>query len=218
MRRKLVLVGGTFVVAFVAALVVVLASDLGGDFLPGPGGSAPPDEPDGTPTPVVEGTAEPDGEPQGDLVEFVDDEGGYALSYPEDWERIEVDDPQVRLLATPNRRDSLFVRLIDLEADVEVAEGDLPAFREYTDRIVQGGEGVEILDEPVALELGGLPALYYLYTFEDPSSGQRGVHSHYFVFEGRTVISIVMQALPTDRFAGLAPTFKAIVDSFEGSV
>lgn len=209
MRRKLVLVGGTFLAAFVGALVVVLASDVGGGLLPGTAGPS-----EATPSP--EPTTADGGEPAG-FVEFRDREAGFSLAYPEDWERIEHEDPQVRLLATPNRRDSLLVRLIDLEADVEVTEADLPAFREYTDRVVGGGEGVEILDEPVAIELGGLPGLYYLYTFEDPQSGEQGVHSHYFLFDGRMVISIVMQALPTDRFAALAPTFKAIVDSFEGS-
>lgn len=205
MRRKLILMGGTFAAAFAAALIVVVASGMGNDVL------APPDDGERTAEPVA-GTDEP-----AEFVDFRDAEAGFSLAYPEDWQRIEHPDPQVRLVVTPNRDDSVLVRAIDLEVDAEVTAADLPAFREYTDRIVQGGEGVEILDEPSAVEVGGLPGLYYIYTFTDPSSGQQGVHSHYFLFDGAMVLSIVMQALPTEDFAALAPTFKAIIDSFEGS-
>lgn len=205
MRRNLILLGGTFAAAFAAALVVVVASGMGADVL------GPSDDGQATAEPVA-GTDRP-----ADFVDFRDAEAGFTLAYPSDWQRLEHPDPQVRLLVTPNRNDSVLVRAIDLEVDVEVTVEDLPAFREYTDRIVQGGEGVEVLDEPSAIEVGGLPGLYYLYTFDDASSGQQGVHSHYFLFDGATVLSIVMQALPTEDFAALAPTFKAIIDSFESS-
>lgn len=206
MRRKLILMGGTFAAAFVAALVVVVATGVGDEVL------APTDDTESTAEPVA-GTDGP-----ADFVSFRDTEAGFSLAYPSDWRRLEHPDPQVRLLVTPNRDDSVLVRAVDLEVDGEVTMEDLPAFREYTDRIVQGGEGVEILDEPAAIEVGGLPGLYYVYTFDDDRSGQQGVHSHYFLFDGATVLSIVMQALPAADFADLAPTFKAVIDSFEGSV
>ena len=67
--------------------------------------------------------------------------------------------------------------------------------------------------EPTETEQGGLPGVYYLYTFRDPVSGLRGAHSHFFLFKGQTMISLVFQALPDGDFGRLAPLFDRVAGS-----
>ncbi|MBA3306332.1 MAG: hypothetical protein H0U25_10465, partial [Thermoleophilaceae bacterium] len=38
-------------------------------------------------------------------------------------------------------------------------------------------------------------------------------HAHYFLFRGRTLITIVFQTVPADRFAELAPLFDRIAET-----
>lgn len=141
--------------------------------------------------------------------EFRDDEAGIALSYPSAWRRVPNPDPQVRLLAARNDQDSLLLRVVPLDHAVEPAE--LPALQELTSRIVSSGEQVQVLAGPKALDVGGLPGYFYLYTFKDQVGGGRGVHSHYFLFKGNRMITIVFQAIPEAGFEGLAPTFDSII-------
>ena len=44
-------------------------------------------------------------------------------------------------------------------------------------------------------------------------SGLVGAHSHYFLFKGSTMISIIFQALPDGHFARLAPLFDRVAGS-----
>ena len=62
---------------------------------------------------------------------------------------------------------------------------------------------------------GGLPGYFYFYSFKDPASGQEGVHTHYFLFKGSTMISVVFQALPKDSFQGLAHLYDDVIGSFK---
>lgn len=188
MRRTLML----FVGAFAAGLVLMVAATAGERFV---ADSSPTDE------------------NARNLTEFRDEEAGFAISYPADWQRVTVEDPQVRLLVTPDRTDSILVRVVELEA--EVAEDDLPAILGLTDEIVREGESVEIRSDPTQIEVGGLPGVFYLYTFEDADTGEEGVHLHYFLFDGATMFTVVMQALPTEDFPALAPTFDAVMNTFE---
>lgn len=149
----------------------------------------------------------------GNFTEFRDEEAGFAISYPTDWQQVTVEDPQVRLLVTPDRTDSILVRVVELEAEVTV--DDLSAIRSLTDEIVQEGESVEIRSDPTQIEIGGLPGIFYLYTFEDADTEEEGVHLHYFLFDGATMFTVVMQALPTEDFPALAPTFDAVMNTFE---
>jgi len=76
-------------------------------------------------------------------------------------------------------------------------------------------------DEPVTilvdqtLTLRGLPALFYVYRFTDESSGRTGIHAHFFVYQGRKMVSMVFQALPEARYELLARTFDLIANSLE---
>lgn len=210
MRRNLMLFGA----ACLAGLIIVVGSAAGERFL-GLAGGEDTAEPDG-PLPAPDGPEDPL-EPTpapvdlGDFTEFRDDEWGFALSYPSEWERVSTDDPAVRLLVTPDGQNSILVRAVTLE--VEVTEDDLPSVRTLTDDLI--GDEVEILAEPAGVVLGELPGIYYVYTFVDAASDQEGVHLHYFVFDGDTMITIVLQALPAEVLDPLAPTFQAVIESFE---
>lgn len=149
-----------------------------------------------------------------DLVEFESAEGGFAISHPKDWERIEPPpDSAVKLVATPDDRSSLQVSTTDL--GFSVGPDELPGMRQYTtSRIESSGENVDIMAGPSRVELDGLPGHVYIYTFVDPDTGETGVHSHYFLFDGDRMFTLVFQALPEDRYEELAPLFDTIAESF----
>lgn len=211
MRRKtiFILVGAALAVA---VLAVILGQTFGEQVLPSP---------DVTESPTTEPSPESD-IPEG-FTRFEDADAGFAMAYPEDWERVSASDETIRLVVTPNDRDSILVRALTL--DVEVGAEDLASVRSFTDDIVgvsedgedgeEGEEGVELLAEPAQVEVGGLPGIYYLYNFDDADTGEEGVHSHYFLFDGDTMFAVVLQALPTERFVPLAPTFDSVMNTFE---
>lgn len=151
-----------------------------------------------------------------ELAEFRDDQAGFALSYPKAWVRATAPNPQLVLVAAEhdpakNQGGSILVRVTPLDAPVGTAQ--LAETRKATDVLVTSSDGVALKAEPMETEQGGLPGLYYLYTFRDPVSGVVGAHSHYFLFKGSTMISIVFQALPQDDFARLAPLFDRVAGS-----
>jgi hypothetical protein len=151
-----------------------------------------------------------------ELVEFRDDRAGFALSYPKAWVRATAPNPQIVLVAAEhdpakNVGGSILVRVTPLDAPVGKAQ--LGETRKATDALVTSSEGVTLKAEPIETEQGGLPGLYYLYTFRDPVSGLVGAHSHYFLFKGSTMISIIFQALPDGHFGRLAPLFDRVAGS-----
>ena len=152
-----------------------------------------------------------------DLVEFLDEQAGFAISYPKAWVRPPSPNPQIALIAAEtdpaaNQGGSILVRVTPLEA--EVGREQLAEARKATDAIVNSGQGVQLKAEPAEIEQGGVPGLYYFYTFQDPVSGQRGAHAHYFLFQGQTMISLVFQALPEADFVRLAPLLDRVAESF----
>jgi len=154
--------------------------------------------------------------PVEDVVEFRDDQAGFALSYPKAWVRATAPNPQIVLVAAEqapakNQGGSILARVTPLDAPVTKAQ--LGEARKATDAIVSSSEGVALKAEPAETEQGGLPGLYYLYTFRDPVSGATGVHSHYFLFKDKAMISLVFQALPEGDFGRLAPMFDRVANS-----
>jgi hypothetical protein len=151
-----------------------------------------------------------------ELVDFRDDPAGFALSYPKAWVRATTPNPQIVLVAAEhdpaqNQGGSILVRVTPLDAPVGKAQ--LGEARKATDEIVSSSDGLALKAGPSETEQGGLPGLYYLYTFRDPVSGQTGVHSHFFLFKDKTMISLVFQALPQDDFGRLAPLFDRVTGS-----
>jgi hypothetical protein len=153
----------------------------------------------------------------GSLVEFRDDKAGWAISYPKAWNRLQSQDAAVALVVSEkppeaNTGGSILARNLVLGAPVD--ESKLPAAKEVTDKIVTGGEGIQMLAQPTVVHQGGLPGYFYFYSFKDPTTGQEGVHTHYFLFKGSTMISFVFQALPKENFQGLAHLFDEVIGSF----
>jgi hypothetical protein len=152
----------------------------------------------------------------GTLVEFRDEQRGWAIAYPKTWNRLQSKDADVALVVAEkppeaNNGGSILGRTLTLGAPVD--ESRLAAARTVTDQIVNG-EGVKLLAEPATVHQGGLPGWFYFYSFRDPATGQEGIHSHYFLFKGSTMISFVFQALPKDAFEGLADVYDDVIGSF----
>lgn len=143
---------------------------------------------------------------------YTDKSFSFSLSYPPDWAVQRSPDEAVRLLATPNGRDSLLVRVIPLQ--VQLTEEGLAEVRKITDRLVTSQPGVKLVTQPQPLVLDELPGYYYFYRFADRAGGKTGVHAHYFLFDGENMVIIVFQALPQRSFPELASTFDTIAESF----
>lgn len=162
-------------------------------------------------TPTTSPSATASTAPSARLVEFRDDKAGWAISYPADWVRLPPDpaDPDVALVVSEsNHRGSIKARVIDLGKPVE--EAKIP---ELTDKLVMT-DGVQMITQPTPVRQAGLPGMFYFYSFKDSASGQEGVHSHYFLFKGPTMISFVFQALPKDDFPRLAGLYDEVIGSF----
>ncbi|MGH8901581.1 MAG: PsbP-related protein [Egibacteraceae bacterium] len=149
--------------------------------------------------------------PPAGFVEFRDEKVGFAVSYPKGWKVLEVPgDPQIRLLTTLNERDSFMVRAVPL--GVRIGPDELPGMTSITNDLVTSGEGVKVITGPKQVQVGGLPGYFYLYTFVD--GGQKGAHSHYFLFKDDAMITLVFQAIPEDQFQQRASVFDQIANSF----
>ena len=167
---------------------------------------------------MVDSPKQPAGSEQEDpeLVEFRNDKAGWAISYPKTWNRLQPKDPDVALVVSENPAEqntggSILARDVTLGAPV--TDANLAAAKEVTDRLVTS-QGIQHITEPRMVRQAGLPGYFYFYSFKDPASGQDGVHSHYFIFKGSTMISLVFQALPKDDFQRLADRFDAVIASF----
>jgi hypothetical protein len=150
------------------------------------------------------------------LVEFRDEKAGWTISYPKEWNRLDPKDADIALVVSEkpveqNTGGSILARNLTLGAPV--SDANLAAAKEVTDRIVTG-DGIEHITQPQVLHQAGLPGYFYFYRFKDPGSGQVGVHSHYFLFKGSTMISFVFQALPDADFQRLANLFDQVIASF----
>jgi hypothetical protein len=191
--------------------VVALVLLVGGAFLAGKSVVDSPKQPAGS-----ESTVTATASPRAELVEFRDDKNGWAISYPKSWNRLQPKEAEVTLVvsekpAEQNTGGSILARGLTLAAPV--TETNLAAAKEVTDGIVTG-DGIRHITEPKVVRQAGLPGYFYFYSFKDPASGQEGVHSHYFLFKGPTMISFVFQALPKDDFQRLANLFDEVIGTF----
>jgi hypothetical protein len=201
----------------VGAGVVAGAVLVGGAFLAGKSFVDEPEKTTASQTTAPGATTATSAAPAaGRLVDFRDEKAGWAISYPNGWNRLQPKDTDVALVvsekpAEQNTGGSILAR--DLTLGAPVNDGNLAAAKEVTDRVVTG-DGIQHITEPTVIHQAGLPGYFYFYTFKDPASGQEGVHSHYFLFKGSTMISFVFQALPKDDFQRLANLYDAVIGSF----
>jgi hypothetical protein len=170
-----------------------------------------------TKTAATKPTTTPSTTVPGGLVEFRDEKAGWAISYPKNWNRLQSQDAAVVLVVSEkppelNNGGSILARDLGLGAAVD--ESKLPAAKEVTDKIVTTGQGIQLLAQPTVIHQAGLPGYFYFYSFKDPATGQEGVHTHYFLFKGSTMISFVFQALPKESFQGLANLYDQVIGSF----
>lgn len=147
-----------------------------------------------TPPSIAAGEAGPAPDLPEGMTEHRDQAAGFAIGYPADWQVLESTDPQVSLVASRNQKDSLLVRAVRLNGPVGPAE--FPQFKSLTEEVVRGNQGVEVLEGPREVEVGGLPGYFYLYRFTDGTTGERGAHSHYFLFRDATMITLVSRRCP----------------------
>jgi hypothetical protein len=131
----------------------------------------------------------------------------FSVSSPVDWHPEATTDG---VLLAAAGKDAVSIRHIALEDPVDT--NNVEAMRAVTDAVLANpGAKVRVLSTQ-RTTVGGLPALYYLYTFDD-AEGTPGAHGHYFVFSGRDMYTVVCQALPASGFQRLAPTFDAVVST-----
>jgi hypothetical protein len=155
----------------------------------------------------------------GKMVEFRDEAHGFAISYPEDWTKLDSADAEVVLVVSDRdpaegKGGSILARVVD--TGVAIGAGQLAEARKFTDQVVSAGQGVELKAEPAEITQGGLPGWLYFYTFTDPATGAKGAHTHYFLFKDQLMISLVFQGLPEDEFVRLAKEklFDRVANSF----
>lgn len=186
-RRRLAL-------AVAAALVLLAISVAVGSSLVSSPSSRARKPPPATASPAATSTPEasPPARPAG-FVSFDAPESGFSIAYPSSWKRLEPSDKEVRLLATNGTKASLLVRVNPV--GISVTKETLPLTRELTDSLVRADRRVELLSQPQPITLDGLPGYRYLYTFGAGAGpdGPRGAHVHYFVFQDKRLISIVLQ-------------------------
>ena len=150
------------------------------------------------PPPAPPKTAQTPDRPAAGFTRFRQRRGLFTIDYPTDWRRLDARGSGVDLLAARGEAASVLVRSIPLR--YAVGRAQLREVEALTDRIVASGREVRLLAEVRQVELGGLHGYFYFYSFSDPRTARRGTHSHYFLFRGTTLITIVLQALPESRF------------------
>jgi len=147
-----------------------------------------------------------------------DDATGVKLSLPKDWVRYSTQglDPAIRIaVGVPNTSDTVVVRVNAYSR--EVTKDNVEDQKNVFDQLLAGEKIKLLVNQPVTVR--GLPALFYVYSFTDQQSGKTGIHAHYFVFQGRKMVSMIFQALPPerpeDRYKELAPVYDTIMRSLE---
>lgn len=145
---------------------------------------------------------------------FTDPVVGFSISYPSEWRPLTSPDAQVRLLAA---RDTASVLVRTQPIGIAVGPESLAAAKKLTDNLVRSAGKIKLLREARQVTLGGLSGYLYLYTFKDSATGQMVAHAHYFLFRGKSLLTVVFQAQPSDRFAGLAPLFDQIAGTLRVS-
>lgn len=203
-----------------AALVFTLAVLLGGvgiafAFAPGRSSNLPSTSPgesakgQSTAYPVVPNAA-------GTMTLDVPDQG-YALDYPTAWIMADTGsgapgsgDGSQPIVLQISGDNAFSISTFPLEKPV--AKSELADMRAVTDAILSTPEAKLTILDVRSTEVGGLPAVYYLYYF--PSGKQQGIHAHYFIFDGVRMHSMVFQVVPASQFQKYAAAFDAVVATF----
>ncbi|HEX3827750.1 MAG TPA: PsbP-related protein [Sporichthyaceae bacterium] len=141
------------------------------------------------------------------FVHYQDRTDGFSFDHPNSWRTTTVPGG---VLLTISGSNAVSLRRTDLDRPVDTSR--LADLRAVTDAVIDSPEAHLGVLKAEATTVGGLPGVYYLYTFG--TGADRGAHTHWFAFHGRAMYSLVFQALPDTGFAALAPDFDAVVNSF----
>ena len=141
------------------------------------------------------------------FVHYQDRADGFSFDHPGSWQPTTVPGG---VLLTISGSNAVSLRRTELDRPVDTTR--LADLRAVTDAVIDSPEAHLGVLKAESTTVGGLPGVYYLYTFG--TGADRGAHTHWFAFHGRQMYSLVFQALPDTGFAALAPDFDAVVNSF----
>ncbi|MDQ2729039.1 MAG: hypothetical protein M3Y91_14545 [Actinomycetota bacterium] len=177
--------------------VVVIVALVAGAFLVGRGSSS---------SPPKKASTVPAG-----FVTYRSPGGSFSISYPGSWQV--VPEPAVSLLLSAGGNDALSIRVVTLQQPVDTK--NVASIKAVTDAILSTPSAQLHVLGSRPITVGGIAGYYYLYTF--PSGKDTGVHAHYFLFQGRKLMTLVFQALPIADFQRLAPLFDQVSASFRSN-
>lgn len=139
----------------------------------------------------------------GEFITVNDKEAGFTVSYPEKWAELAPASGEQRLLLSAGGQNYFQVKV----RPVDPATVD--------QQIAEALKDVKMVTDPRQFQLNGVKTYYFLYyTPITEKSPTEGVHAHYFVINGDVLYTMVFQALPTEQFSALAPTFDQVAESF----
>jgi hypothetical protein len=158
--------------------------------------------------------AAPQAAPAGER-KLVDKSAGYQVMYPDTW--TEVTDAA----GIAGGSDGHVIRIVDKNAfsirtfplQQAVSTTSLGDMRAVTDAILSNPDAKLTVLDVRQVKVNGLPTVYYLYYF--PDGNQRGVHAHYFVFNGKKMHALVFQVVPDGAFDDYAAQFDRVLASFK---
>jgi hypothetical protein len=144
---------------------------------------------------------------------FRHEQSGASLSYPQDWQRLELlPGSSFSFAASPGGEHAVSVRTDQI--GYNVATTDLAEAKQLTDRVLAEEGKTEVIEQET-LTVNGLSAVYYRYNFTDDESGAEGVQERFFVFHGGYLSQVFFQALPRSEYPSLAETFARIATTFQ---
>lgn len=195
------LVAVAFVAAGATAGMMVSRQDADGQTAPAQtAGPSTGSEPDAAPPAQAPG-----------LVAYTDQKLGFKVAYPPSWRRVDI--PPDSLVLDAGGDNAVSIRRFSLESAIDAS--NLAQIRAVTDGILGAPQAKLTILQTEQIKVGDLLGIYYLYSF--PFKEKQGVHAHYFLFNGRTMYTLVFQAGEATEFEKLAPTFDAVSASFQAT-
>ena len=201
--------GGLKLAASVLALAVAI---VGAWFYLSPDSAEAPTAPAQAPGAAP---AAPQAAPAGER-KLVDKKAGYQVMYPDTWTEVTdaagiVGGSDGHIIRITDKN-AFSIRTFPLQQAVS-SSTRLSDMRAVTDAILSNPDAKLTVLDVRQVKVNGLPAVYYLYYF--PDGNQRGVHAHYFVFDGKKMHALVFQVVPDGAFDDYAAQFDRVLASFK---
>ena len=196
-----------------ASVLVLALAIVGAWFLLGPDAAQAPTT-GTTRAAAAPAAAPPQPTPEGHR-RLVDAKAGYEITYPDTWTEVTdaagiaggSDGHIIRI----TNKNAFSLRTFPLQQAVSTASlGDM---RAVTDAILSNPDAKLTVLDVRQVKINGLPAVYYLYYF--PDGNERGIHAHYFVFNGKKMHALVFQVVPDGAFDDYAAQFDRVLASFK---